>query len=250
MSSLLFSGLRASYLIYTAQFSKIKWCVKNHSYHMVDPLFWKKDPNYKDLSLNFDFLSEYASLTNTKEQFLEKHFVKLMKTRGTCHGQCLAMVEEICLNPNASPNEILNKIKEQPTRVMFFQMLEIIRPQSLALEEKCLELFPPCHSKKRIDFPQIDEIREIMTRDQDDIFIIRYWNERTSVTHSVIYIKMNHQYWFYNCSWAGAYSYPNAEKLFKQFVKHMKDFFPNSYHNNTHLLIETYKLNSTESNRG
>jgi hypothetical protein len=176
---------------------------------------------------------------------IRKYIVNSIEKQGACHGQCLALIELRQKNPDIAPEALLSMMKKNPTRLVYFQTLEIIRSQCLELQNQVLDYFPKPHVFITLDFPALNLFKKdmIAKEDAEGMYLVRYWNEKTSFAHSMVYVQSRNEYWFYDCSLVGLYNkFSCAEDLYDSFVEHMKAFFSKSNRETTHLIFEQHLL--------
>jgi len=94
------------------------------------------------------------------------------------------------------------------------------------------------------------DLRDTLTKEQNNAILIRFADRRNHISHSILYVVQDHSFWFYDARLVGLCAYKSAHELFKSFHEHLRVFFPQSHHEQTDLLLETYTLRDYSESRG
>lgn len=234
----LYTAARDCFFICKNQKKHYKWCKDNHRQLTSPPIYWFKSNKFvkKFFPHHLDLLQDHQKNHLLSHQSLKGYFKKEFK-KGTCFGECMALIEQLLQNPFNDPLELLKKVKRNYDRVMFFQVLEIIRGTSPEQND------PACYGK----YPATPSIHQTGLTDalvqlnpvvMKGVFLIRYQNDKDHFVHSSVYADFNHHFWFYDIYDGGLYTYNSSSHLHEQFMKHMQIFFPQS--EDTFLTIERF----------
>lgn len=237
----LFGTIRSCHFVTELDFMRSYWCIRNHKRLSNAPLFFLSSPNLEKIyPSTLAILEEYRKEKNVTAKQLKEHIIKRISSRGTCHGQCLALIEQFLRTPNQSPFKLLDTLPVD--RVMYFQTLEHIRANSKNLRQTCIELFPAYHTLTNIAYRKADELKEELAKKNNTATLIRFVDSKHHISHSMLYVTNNDQFWFYDARLVGLYNYPSAAALFDGFYSHLRAFFSQSHHAETELWLETYPV--------
>jgi hypothetical protein len=132
----LFLGLRNWHFASQLNFPALQWIILNQSFQFSVPFTWKIklviEPIVLDVLNSFppslkETIPYYVSEVGLNEKKVIKHFSQLIKNQGSCHGQCLALLEQALQHPDKNPNEFFNNLSCDLKRVYHFQVLEMMR---------------------------------------------------------------------------------------------------------------------------
>lgn len=231
---------RGTHFLLFGRFRELRWSNKNQSNLVAPPLKWLKTDKFDKSFFPFhlDIIQKYAQEEHVEPDSLVKHFRIKMKS-GTCHGECLALIEQIVAHPLASPLTLLKNVAKNFERVMFYQVLhEISSSDPERYSALCMEKYPARPNFHEYDLNQL--IHEFNFEELKGIFIVRYQNEDHPFNHSCLYVNLNGYFWFYHIYDGGLYVFTSAGELQKQFKKHIKAFFPSS--SKTFMVLEHYEI--------
>jgi hypothetical protein len=251
----LFLGTREWHFASRLSFLAIQWIHHNQPFQLAFPLFWKKKPAIKPFMLNIlhsssndlkELFSHYALTIRKDETKLYIHFFQLIHQLGSCHGQALAILEQIQQFPDRSPKEIFINLANDPTRLYYFQTLEIIRGlfenrwKNGSFKEPALHDYNLLHQRIIRYFPSTRQILLLqlscshdesdyqqlvstLNQEKNATMLIRCWHHKDSLAHTIFYRHSVEKecYWFYNSQWFGLYQYPDSEHLIKGLTQHL-----------------------------
>jgi hypothetical protein len=239
-----FGTYRGVSFVTSIRFKQTWWCLINHSHLEQTPANWFWTPSlkkYYPAALEvLDQYRIYKKIPSFKK--LKSYLVNKIESGGTCHGQCLVMLEQIKDYPNRKPADLVSKMDK--LRLMYFQTVEYVRGDCQDLFVECVKLLPPADQRTEVMYKRglKNEWRETLSQHQNKAYIFRFWDPKNKVGHSMLYVVRDHAFWFYDCSTVGLYEYKTPGKLFDGFYSHLKAFFPGSYHKETRILVEEYLL--------
>lgn len=255
--------------------SSLRWLKTNKNYQSALPIFWRDHPPFQaGITPLFETHSEelsrlvkyYISEKKLKPAKIAKHLSKIIESHGCCHGQSLAILERIRSNPDWDPETIIDELQRQPERILYFQVLEIIRglcnekmhalkesPQKLAPHEEIDNRLTSCHPKSiRLIFlgspiskknTLFESMQKELSLHENATLTVRCWNNIKSTGHTLLFrcSVETSRYWFYNSAWLGVYEYPTKEALKKGFIEHLKTLIPSTRASTKiYYLLETY----------
>lgn len=217
--------LRNMDLLCTFQFKKMQWTTSNKIHFISPPLFWIKQPNLKKfIPDQSPLVQTFAQDFNIEPADLNKYLWKNLK-KGTCHGQCLALVEKIMEKPDLKPQQLLKELGRCPERMMFFQVLEYIRGEDPA--KYTLDFYRSYPHQVLIEYQGLYLNLPLQNYlvDNQGAYIMRLEDDQKKFYHSFLFVHLNQSFWFYDSKTMGIYEFPTPEQLFKEFQKVIKLFF-------------------------
>lgn len=228
-------------------YRKNVWCFRNQlqlnhlpAYLFATPGIKNHFPQALEILDSYREYKKFASLNLAK-----KHLIKQIEKMGTCHGECLNILERLIRSPGIKPSKLICEMDKE--RLAYYQVIEYIRGTCFELQDRCIALMPAKQSEKIVNYKkELKANKAELTKQQIAAFIFRFWDQKKNVGHTMLYVVNRRSFWFYDSS-VGLYTYESADKLFKGFYSHLKAFFPNSYHKKTIIQIERYALGNNEN---